>query len=441
MADNLRLLAFLAIVSAIALQFPVNRARSAEPSPQHAAAPAPSRETPSTLDTITIQARKDREIKRQITKFVSGGVVTQLNDSLQRWNQPICPLVAGLPSKSAEFIRARMSQVARDSHAPFGSEDCKPNLVVVATDDPDLLVENWYKRFRGSFNSCNGLGPVKKFLHSRQPVRVFYNAKFTSASSELLARTDILAQKGEQAAQGAANMYKPVYSHSIAKVRLRHLSGNDVREWRNQLVTEARPKKRARGKRGANRLFRQFAAALSYAKDSGAISSDEAWKKVGQFPVKDGNRPSYLSIVQRRALLAACEREKTPQELAEDRAAGRKELLYCTKDLADLLLGDCYTGARPGELAKARVCDFSVREAKLTLTSAKNKKGEARPRNFYLYEPEAFEFFKRMAQGKSPDQYLITMANGDPWVNEKGSPAMCGGVAECVLPYGRRIEC
>jgi hypothetical protein len=181
MAHHLRLLAFLAMVSAIALQLPVNRARSAEPSSQDATTPGLSRETPSTLDTITIQARRDREIKRQITKFVSGGVVTQLNDSLQRWNQPICPVVAGLPSKSAEFIRARMTQVARDSHAPFGSEHCKPNLVVVATDDPDLLVEKWYKRFRGLFNTCNGSGPVKKFLHSRQPVRVFYNAISTSA--------------------------------------------------------------------------------------------------------------------------------------------------------------------------------------------------------------------------------------------------------------------
>jgi integrase len=124
--------------------------------------------------------------------------------------------------------------------------------------------------------------------------------------------------------------------------------------------------------------------------------------------------------------LAACERDKTRQELAEDRAAGRKELLYCTKDLAELLLGYFYTGARPGELAKARVCDFSVRESKLTLTSAKNNKGEARPRDFYLYEPEAFEFFKRMAQGKSPEQYLITMANGTPWVNEKERPSYVG---------------
>jgi integrase len=121
--------------------------------------------------------------------------------------------------------------------------------------------------------------------------------------------------------------------------------------------------------------------------------------------------------------LSACEREKTPQELANNRAAGRKQLFYCTRDLAELLRGYFYTGARPGELAKARVRDLSVREAKLTLTSAKNKKGEARPRDFYLDEPEALEFFKNMAQGKSPDQYLMTRADGAPWVNEKGQPS------------------
>jgi len=51
----------------------------------------------------------------------------------------------------------------------------------VITNDPDQLIEKWYRRFPGLFDTCNGLGPVKQFLHSRQPVRVFYNAKFTSA--------------------------------------------------------------------------------------------------------------------------------------------------------------------------------------------------------------------------------------------------------------------
>ena len=62
------------------------------------------------------------------TVFLGGGRITS-------------PLVAGLPSKPAEFIRARVSQVARDSHAPLGSEHCKPNLIVVITNDPDLLLE------------------------------------------------------------------------------------------------------------------------------------------------------------------------------------------------------------------------------------------------------------------------------------------------------------
>ena len=181
MAHHLRLLALLAIVSATALQLPVNRARSAEPASQDTATPGPSRETTSTPDTVIIEARRDREIQRQITKFVSGGVVTYSNDSLERWNQPLCPLVAGLESKPAEFIRARVSQVATDSHAPLGAEHCRPNLVAVITNDPDQLIEKWYRRFPGLFDTCNGLGPVKQFLHSRQPVRVFYNAKFTSA--------------------------------------------------------------------------------------------------------------------------------------------------------------------------------------------------------------------------------------------------------------------
>jgi len=137
------------------------------------------------------------------------------------------------------------------------------------------------------------------------------------------------------------------------------------------------------------------------------------------FPVKGGRRAAYLTVSQRRALLEACERAKTPDELAKD----RRELPYCTKDLADFLRGLFFTGARPGEIAKARVHDLSVREQKIRLTSAKNKKGEARPRDFFLFELGALEFFKRMAEGKPGDAYLMTHADGSPWVNEKGRPS------------------
>ena len=179
-----RFLTSLAVVATLALPLLVISARAAEHSVQEGATQSPPPETRSTLDTVTINARREREIKRQINKFVSGAVFTYLHDSLERWNRPVCPLVAGLPTERGEFILARVSQIARESNAPLGSEHCRPNLYIVVTDIPDLLLEKWSKRDRRMFNNCNGMGYVKEFMHSRQPVRVFYNAKFSTAGSE-----------------------------------------------------------------------------------------------------------------------------------------------------------------------------------------------------------------------------------------------------------------
>jgi hypothetical protein len=163
-----RLLAFMVAAISTALPFRLDSARAAE----------------SATGTVTIEAGRERELKRQINRFVSSTVFTYLNDSLERWNRPVCPLVAGLSREQGEFVLARVSQIARDSHAPVGPEHCKPNLYVVVTDNPDLLLEKWSKRDRRMFNTCNGMGYVKEFLHSRQPVRVYYNARFSSGGGD-----------------------------------------------------------------------------------------------------------------------------------------------------------------------------------------------------------------------------------------------------------------
>jgi len=171
-----RLLMALVALSSLGVPLRLNCARAAEVS------------TPA---TVIVEARKEKEIKRQISQFLSGSVFTYLNDSLERWDTPICPLVAGLSKERGEFMLGRVSQIARDSQAPLGPEHCKPNLYVVVTDTPDLLLEEWSRRDRRMFNTCNGMGYVKEFLHSRQPVRAYYNATFTSggvdgdAASEL----------------------------------------------------------------------------------------------------------------------------------------------------------------------------------------------------------------------------------------------------------------
>jgi hypothetical protein len=50
------------------------------------------------LDSITVQARNDREkIQLEVNQFVKSAVVHHSGEPLMRWHTPVCPLVAGLP--------------------------------------------------------------------------------------------------------------------------------------------------------------------------------------------------------------------------------------------------------------------------------------------------------------------------------------------------------
>jgi hypothetical protein len=81
------------------------------------------------MDTVTVQATRERELKRQISNFVSSFDVTYLNDSLERWNTPICPLVAGLSSEAGEFVLARLSQVAGTHMCRSGPSAADPTCI------------------------------------------------------------------------------------------------------------------------------------------------------------------------------------------------------------------------------------------------------------------------------------------------------------------------
>ena len=130
----------------------------------------------ATLDTVTIKAAEERrKLRRRINRFVFSVTVSYMFDSLPRWDEPICPLVAGLPRAQGEYVLGRITQVATAAHAPLAGEHCKANLFVVATAYPQRFLEKWWSRDLTMYNACSGLGGVKKFIHSRRPVRVWYN--------------------------------------------------------------------------------------------------------------------------------------------------------------------------------------------------------------------------------------------------------------------------
>lgn len=133
----------------------------------------------ATLDTITVEAQRERAaVQRRVRSFVSAIALAPLQEKLTLWQTqtPICPLVGGLPHDHGEFILTRISQIAAAAGARLAPNFCKPNLYVVVTANANSLVTEWSKREPSLFADPDGT-KIRSFLKSPKPIRVWYNAE------------------------------------------------------------------------------------------------------------------------------------------------------------------------------------------------------------------------------------------------------------------------
>ena len=130
------------------------------------------------------------EIEKRAYTFVTG--ITHDGyavESLARWNQPICPLVAGIPAAQGEFILRGVSQAARAAGARLAARKCKANFHVVVTSDPDQLIVLWRKRAPLLFGG-ESRTTVRHVLGTPRPIRVWYNAQEKCAGGGWTATQD-----------------------------------------------------------------------------------------------------------------------------------------------------------------------------------------------------------------------------------------------------------
>jgi hypothetical protein len=148
---------------------------------QCAAADQNNQPTPvakAALPSITIEASRARQaVRRRVDKFVASVIVRPSDETLMRWDTPICPLVAGLPKAWGEFILSHVSQAAVAARAPLAGAKCRPNLYVVASAVPEHLLKTWWKREPWMYDTRHGIGPVMSFIESKRPIRAWYNSE------------------------------------------------------------------------------------------------------------------------------------------------------------------------------------------------------------------------------------------------------------------------
>jgi hypothetical protein len=144
----------------------------------HATDPAPP---PNTVSGLTVQPQPSEQVLRQgVDAYVRSLTQGQYGETLTRWHEPICPLVAGLTRDQAEFILARVSEVAREVHAPLANGHCRANLYIVASTTPKALLTAWHRAHRSLFGNAMP-NAVKRFIDTDRPVRAWHNTELAPA--------------------------------------------------------------------------------------------------------------------------------------------------------------------------------------------------------------------------------------------------------------------
>lgn len=204
---------------------------------------------------------------------------------------------------------------------------------------------------------------------------------------------DLKTRKGKGPGKDAEGRFRRlVYNANIGNIRLDKLTPPVVRNWLNEQVAEPDDDEHEdeaeiirRSKDSANRNLRALKAALNKALADGLVASDFAWKKVLQFENASRKREVVFSMKARSDLLKRCSVKFEPF-------------------IRSLLL----TGARPGELAVAKVSDFDPEQGTIGLTG---KTG----RRVVTLSTVATEFFRQQCEEKSSRSNIFANEWGAPW--------------------------
>ena len=224
-------------------------------------------------------------------------------------------------------------------------------------------------------------------------------------------------KNGASSAKDAEGRFnRLVHGASIGKKLLSKLLTSDVRDWvNNQLATgdDDDDEDLRRSKDSTNRNLATLKAALNLALKDRLVATDAGWKTITPFLDVARSREHLLTQDERAALLKAC-----------------------PDDLALLVKGLLLTGARPGELAKAKAGDFDKKQGTIALDG---KTG----RRIATLSSAARVFFSEQVKDKHPTASLLatsygTQWNKDDWKKPFRAAAKKAKLSDCVVMYHLR---
>lgn len=126
--------------------------------------------TQPTSDDIVVTGQKLEALDRyveELTEVRPGG-------QLARWNDPVCPRAVGLELGHNAYLARRVADTARELRIPVARGNCRPNILIVVTDEADAFIHLLLKkhpRLFGAYGDGRPPASAVAALLAPRPVR------------------------------------------------------------------------------------------------------------------------------------------------------------------------------------------------------------------------------------------------------------------------------
>lgn len=143
---------------------------------------------------IVVTATRLEEMIRAFVGEVS--VEQQAEGQIARWDGTICPQIAGLQARHAQFIADRLSQRAYQIGLVPGGPNCRANVLIFVTPDADRFAGELTSRFpivfdpRESNMHQSGDEQLQHFISSDAAVRWWHVSQTVSMEGQIVRNTD-----------------------------------------------------------------------------------------------------------------------------------------------------------------------------------------------------------------------------------------------------------
>jgi hypothetical protein len=182
--------------------------------------------TPQSLPTenviVTAPAVVPDAVLHDFVKSYTG--VSPASGKIARWRLGVCPAVTGLPPAGNTLVANRVRQVASRTGAPVGAQDCNPNVDIVFTLQPQVLLDQVRKK-NPVLLGYHDVAQEERLATVTHPVQAWYTTQTVDLNGTSYVDDKLRNHGGFYITGPAGPKYGSVF---VPDARVEHVTGSRI---------------------------------------------------------------------------------------------------------------------------------------------------------------------------------------------------------------------